>query len=92
MEDGETAVREEAVAPGLRVERAGGACQFEDFQVAVDGPLGAFQLGGEAPGVPPPPALDELQDAEDAGDPDALPEAAVGFTTFLRHPVSDPFG
>jgi len=66
--DGEAVVAPEHVAAQARVVVAADPGKFQDFEVAVDGPLGRTQGGGQGHGVAGRSLLEQLQQPEDAGD------------------------
>ena len=78
--DGEAVVASEHVAAQPRVVVTADPGDFQDLEVAGDGPLGRTQGGGQGPGVAGRSLLEQLQQLEDAGGPTPLilPPPGVG--------------
>jgi hypothetical protein len=76
--DGEAVVAPEHEAAQPRVVVRADPGDFQDLEVAVDGPLGRIQGGGQGPGVAGRSFLEQLQQLEDAGESFRLAEPAVG--------------
>jgi len=76
--DGEAVVAPERVAAPARVVVTADPGEFQDLEVAVDGPLGRIQGGGQGPGVVGRSFLEQLQEPEYAGESFRLAQPAVG--------------
>ena len=76
--DGEAVVAPERVAAPARVVVTADFGEFQELEVAVDGPRGRTQGRGQGPGVAGRSLLEQLQQPEDVGESFGLPQPAIG--------------